>query len=52
MTRLFREISGRIWLWWWRQWTGDASEAATRHRLEHEVRRFGGVVRWPDENWP
>lgn len=31
--------------WWW-LWTGDADEAATRRRIEQDVRRFGGTVRW------
>lgn len=46
MRHLIREISGRLWLWWWNLWTGDASEEATRRRLEEEARRFGGEIRW------
>lgn len=33
--------------WWW-LWTGDPSEAATRRRLEEDVRRFGGQVSWQE----
>ena len=46
MRRLLREARERLWLWWWNLWTGDASEHATRRRLEEEVRRFGGDVHW------
>lgn len=44
--RALRDIAERLWLFWWNLWTGDRNEAATRHRLEVEVRRFGGEIRW------
>ena len=37
---------GKILSWWWRLWTGDTSEDATRRRIEEEARRFGGTVSW------
>jgi hypothetical protein len=40
----------RLRNWWWWLWTGDHSEAATRRRIEHEARRFGGTVIWDDHD--
>lgn len=43
---LFSMIRKKSWRIWWHLWTGDQSLYATRRRIEHDARRFGGIVLW------
>jgi hypothetical protein len=45
---LLEMIRRKSWRIWWHLWTGDHSLYATRRRIEHDARRFGGIVLWDD----
>lgn len=46
----FQKLSARLNAFWWWLWTGHTHKSSVRRAIEVEARRFGGTVKWDDQN--